>query len=404
MKRGIEDLAVLGGAPAFEEPLHVGYPNVGSRAALSERLEEILDRNWLTNDGPVVTEFEERLRAELGVENVVATCNGTSALELLLDAHKLRGEVILPSLTFVASAHAVRSRGLTPVFADVDPETCTLDPVAVKALISPDTAAILGVHLWGRLADVDGLAEVAERHGVLLLFDAAQAFGCARSGSSAGAFGAGAAFSFHATKVLNSFEGGAIATDDSALAERLRLRRSFGFSDIDQVESWGTNAKMAEIAGAMGITSLESLPQFIARNRSNYESYRSELEGIPGFRLLPYPEGEPSNFHYVVGFVDEPLAGLGRDPLVETLRAENILARRYFHPGCHRMQPYAAEASGMKSNLPMTEKLLAKVVCLPTGMAVDSTDISKICDVVRCALAQGEELGTRIAERASGDG
>lgn len=404
MKAAIEDLAVLGADPAFTEPRHVGYPNVGSRRLLSERLDEILDRNWLTNDGPVVTEFEERLADELGVENVVATCNGTSALELLLDAHELRGEVILPSLTFVASAHAIRSRGLNPVFADVDPNTCTLDPAALERLISPDTAAIMGVHLWGRLADVDGLGDVAARHDALLLFDAAHAFGCAREGRSAGTFGAGAAFSFHATKVLNCFEGGAIATDDTALAERLRLRRSFGFSDIDQVESWGTNAKMAEVAGAMGLTSLESLPEFIDRNRANYETYVQQLKGVPGFRLLPYPEGEASNFHYIVGFVDERVAGLGRDQLVEALRAENVLARRYFHPGCHRMQPYAAEPAGRDAELPVTEELLAQVICLPTGMAIDTTDISKICGIIRCALAAGDELAARIAEGASSEG
>jgi dTDP-4-amino-4,6-dideoxygalactose transaminase len=399
VKRRLEDLAVLGGPPAFDAPLHVGRPNIGSRDALASRLEEILDRNWLTNDGPCIDEFEARLAEMLGVRNVVATCNGTAALGLLLAASELQGEVILPSLTFIATAHAVRSHGLKPVFADVDPATCTLDPAAVEESITPETAAILGVHLWGRLCDVDGLAEVAARHGKPLLLDAAQAFGCSREGGSAGSFGEGAAFSFHATKVCNSFEGGAVATDDDGLAQRVRLRRNFGFADLDRVEALGTNAKMAEFAAAMGITSLESLDEFIDTNRSNFGYYQRGLEEIPGMELLPYPEDETSNCHYIVAFLDERVSGVTRDELVETLNAENILARRYFYPGCHRMEPYRGESSGIGASLPVTEKLLSEVVCLPTGMAVGEADVSSICEVIGLALRAGAELSGRLKSR-----
>jgi dTDP-4-amino-4,6-dideoxygalactose transaminase len=399
VKRDLGDLAVLGGPPAFDSPLHVGRPNIGSREALTGRLNEILDRNWLTNDGPCVAEFEERVAEMLGVGNVVATSSGTSALELLLDARELHGEVILPSLTFIATAHAVRSRGLTPVFADVDPDTCTLDPGSVEESMTSETAAILGVHLWGRLCDVDGLAEVAARHGKPMLLDSAQAFGCSRQGRSAGSFGDGAAFSFHATKVCNSFEGGAVATDDDAIAERVRLLRNFGFSELDRVEVLGTNAKMPEFSAAMGITSLESLEEFISRNRSNYACYLRALEGVPGIRLLHYPEDEASNYHYIVGFVDEQVSAVSRDELIETLSAENVLARRYFYPGCHRMEPHRGEPSGERASLPVTEKLLAQVVCLPTGMAIDEPDVSTICEIIRVALTGGEELSARLRSR-----
>jgi dTDP-4-amino-4,6-dideoxygalactose transaminase len=396
VKGRLEDLAVLGGPPLFDDALHVGRPNLGSREALFERLTGILDRNWLTNDGPCVGEFEQRLGEALGVRNVVATCNGTVALSLLLSAHDFEGEVILPSLTFVATAHAVRSLGLTPVFADVDPRTCTLDPRSVEESISPRTAAILGVHLWGRPCDVDGLAEVAARHGKPLLFDAAQALECSSGGRPVGSFGRGEAFSFHATKVCNSFEGGAVTTNDDELAERMRLLRSFGFSDLDRVELLGTNAKMPEFAAAMGVTSLDSLDRFISRNRSNYDCYRRELEGVPGVRLLAYPDGEASNYHYIVGFVDEQVCGIARDELVETLNAENVLARRYFYPGCHRMEPYRSEASGMQASLPVTEELLSGVTCLPTGMAIDETKVAAICQALRLALENGEELSERM--------
>jgi dTDP-4-amino-4,6-dideoxygalactose transaminase len=404
VKQHLEDLAVLGGPPAFDTPLHVGRPNIGSREVLAGRLAEILDRNWLTNDGPCVAEFEGRVAEMLAVGNVVATCNGTAALELLLDARELHGEVVLPSLTFIATAHAVRSRGLTPVFADVDPRTCTLDPGSVEELMTSETAAILGVHLWGRLCDVDGLAEVAVRHGKPLLLDAAQAFGCSRQGRSAGSFGDGAAFSFHATKVCNSFEGGVVATDDDDLAERVRLLRNFGFSNLDRVEMLGTNAKMPEFSAAMGLTSLESFDEFIARNKSNHACYRRAVEGVPGIQLLDYPGDETSNYHYIVGFVDERVSEITRDELIETLSAENILARRYFYPGCHRMEPYRGESFGMGATLPVTERLLSQVVCLPTGMAIDETHVLTICEILRLALTDGEQLSVRLRSKMPTDG
>lgn len=398
MKTHVDELALFGGPPEFDAPLHVGRPNLGNREGLTTRLDDILDRAWLTNDGPYVQEFERRLEDMLGVAHCVATCNATAGLELLLAARGLDGEVILPSLTFVATAHAVRWRGLVPVFADVDPATCTLDPDRAEELVSPRTSAILGVHLWGHACDVDGLAQVARRHDLTLIFDAAQAFGCSYDGQAVGGFGNAEVFSFHATKVCNSFEGGAVATNDLELAEGLRVMRNFGFSGTDEVASLGTNAKMTEVAAAMGITSLEALSTFVERNRVNHACYREGLDDVTGFELRAYPPGERTNHHYVVGLLDSTEAGLGRDDLVEVLEAEGVLARRYFYPGCHRMEPYRSESPGAAERFPVTESILERVVSLPTGMAVEEDAIRRICQIIRFAVKHGAEVRRRLGD------
>ncbi len=277
MKRPPPDLAVFGAARRFKRPLYVGAPNIGDRANLHRLLDEALDRRWLTNDGVLVQEFERRMAEFLGVRHFVAICNATVALEILLRACGLDGEIIVPSFTFVATAHAPQWLGLTPVFCDIDERTHTLDPARVEERITSRTSAILGVHLWGRPCNVEALQGIADQRGLRLLFDAAHALGVSCRGAMVGNFGDAEVFSFHATKFFNTFEGGAITTNDDDLAERLRLKRNFGFAGYDTVVTDGTNGKMSEISAAMGLTSLASLDAFIVHNRCNYEAYRSAL-------------------------------------------------------------------------------------------------------------------------------
>ena len=342
----LEGLAVFGGGPRFAEKLHVGRPNVGDKERLMQRISDVVDSRWLTNDGPYAREFEERIAELVGVRHCVATCNATIGLEVAAQAAGLSGEVIVPSLTFVATAHALRWIGLKPVFCDVDPLTHNIDPERVEEKVSPHTTAMLGVHLWGRPCDVEALEEISTRHGLKLMFDAAHAFGCSRGGRMVGGFGDAEVFSFHATKFFNTLEGGAIVTNDDGLAEKARLMKNFGFSGYDQVTELGVNGKMNEFSAAMGLTSLESLDEFVAVNRRNYEHYRDSLRDVPGIRLADYDEGESNNYQYVVLEVDEEEAGIRRDDLVEVLWAENVVARRYFYPGCHRMEPYHSEGPG----------------------------------------------------------
>jgi len=387
MKRVRSDLAIHGGQPAFAQPLYVGRPNIGDRQRLLDRIEGMLDRRWLTNHGECEIEFEAKLEKMLGVRHCIAVCNATIGLEIAARAVGLKGEVIVPSFTFVATAHCLQWQGITPVFCDVDPHTHCLDPNKIEALITPRTTGILGVHVWGQPCAIEPLTEIAQRNNLQLIFDAAHAFGCTHRGTMIGNFGAAEVFSFHATKFINSFEGGAIATNDDRLAEKVRLMKNFGFVDYDEVVYLGTNGKMSEVAAAMGTTSLESMEEFIAANRLNYRRYREGLASVPGITVFEYEEGSQQNFQYLVVEVDAAAAGISRNRLVEILKAENVLARRYFYPGCHRMEPYRSLYPNSGELLPETERLAERVMILPTGTAVGGDEIATICELIRFACA-----------------
>ncbi len=398
-----DSLAILGGAPAFAEPLHVGRPNLAPKERFFELAEAIFERRWLTNNGPCVQQFEAALRARLGVRHCLAFCNATVALEIAIRALGLKGEVIVPSFTFIATAHALRWQEITPVFVDVDPGTHNLDPAAVEAAITPRTTGIIPVHAWGRSCATAELEALAERRGLRLLYDAAHAFGCTGGGRMIGSFGDAEVFSFHATKFLNSSEGGAVATNNDALAKTMADMRNFGFAGLDRVTSVGTNGKMSEMSAAMGLANLERMEEFIDVNRRNHAAYRAQLAGLRGVRLIDYDGAERNNFQYVVVEIDAPAAGLSRDDLVETLRAENILARRYFYPGCHRMEPYRTEQPDSGARLPHTERLCERVLCLPTGTAMSVEDVARVCDRIHLALAHAPAVRARLAQR-SGEG
>jgi dTDP-4-amino-4,6-dideoxygalactose transaminase len=395
-KQKIADLARFGGAPEFGEVLHVGRPNLGDRDRLMARIEEALDRNWLTNDGPFVQAFEREVAAATGTRHCVAMCNGTAALEVATRAMGLSGEVIVPSFTFVATAHALRWQGITPVFCDIDPATHVIDPAQIEALVSHRTTAVLGVHLWGNPCAVEALAEATRRHDIQLLFDASHAFGCTHRGLPVGGFGRVEVFSFHATKFVNTFEGGAAVTNDDALAERMRRMRNFGFAGYDNVVSLGTNAKMNEVAAIMGLTSLESIDHFVDVNRRNYEVYREALDGVPGISFVDLPDDDRRNYQYVVLEVDPEEAGLTRDSLMDLLWAENVRARRYFYPGLHRMEPYRSELGARPVPLRQTELVASRVLVLPTGTSVDAETVSRVAALIRFAIANADAV--RAAE------
>jgi dTDP-4-amino-4,6-dideoxygalactose transaminase len=397
-KLAIEDLAIFGGTPAFAQALHVGRPNIGNRERLFERLNTMLDSRWLSNGGPFLHEFEQGIMDLTGVKHCIAMCNATIALEIAIKATGLKGEVIIPSFTFVATAHALQWQGITPIFCDVDPRTHLLDPQKIEALITPETSGIIPVHLWGRPCDVEAIDEIARQKGLKVIYDAAHAFGCSRDGSMIGSFGDAEVFSFHATKFFNTFEGGAVVTNDEDLARRIRLMQNFGFTGYDQVEYLGINGKMPEPAAAMGLTSLESFDEFIEVNRRNYTVYREELADIPGVQLLVYDETQKNNFQYIVLEIDEREAQIDRDDLVKILTSENVVARRYFYPGCHRMEPYASMERYRQFKLPETERLSARVMSLPNGTAVGPTEIRKICGIIRFLIANAEAVSSRLRE------
>jgi len=386
------NLAILGGTPAFAEKVHVGRPNIGDRSRLLERINAMLDTRWLSNGGPFVKEFEERIASAAGVKHCIAMCNATVALEIAIRALELKGEVIVPSFTFVATAHALQWQEITPVFCDIDPATHNLNPRKVEQMITPRTAGILAVHLWGRPCEVRELQTIADKHNLTLLFDAAHGFGCSYQERKIGGFGCAEVFSFHATKFVNAGEGGAVVTNDDALAARMRLMNNFGFSGYDNVIYLGTNGKMSELSAAMGLTNLESQAEFTRLNQANFETYEENLRGINGLSLLRYDPRNSPNYQYVVAEIDSEQMGLSRDELLSVLHAENVLARRYFYPGVHRMEPYRSHFPQAGSLLPHTEAVAGRVLHLPTGTGVNAADIGKICAIIRSAVEHRREI------------
>jgi dTDP-4-amino-4,6-dideoxygalactose transaminase len=395
-KNSYKNLAILGGTPAFADTLHVGRPNIGNREKLLARINDMLDRHWFSNNGPFLLELEQKLAKLLNVKNCIVMTNGTVALEVAARTLGLQGEVIVPSFTFVASVHALQWLGITPVFCDIDHLTHNIAPEKIEKLITPRTTGILGVHVWGRACDVDALSVIARKHQLKLMFDAAHAFACTHHGKKIGGFGDAEVLSFHATKFFNTFEGGAITTNNDELAERIRSARNFGFAGLDNVISLGTNGKMSEVSAAMGLTSLESLNEFISANYNNYLAYYSGLRNLPGVQLVHYDSQEKNNYQYIVIEVEEKITGLSRDLLLEILHAENIRARRYFYPGCHQVEPYRSESSVAGLSLPETEKVTQRVLQLPTGTSISSSDIEKICDIIRFSVSNSEEIIERM--------
>lgn len=383
MKRiqSTRDLAVNGAPPLFDEPIHVGRPNIGNRQNFSRRLDDILNRGWLSNDGPVVRELEIKIAGYLGCQHCVAMCNGTIALEIAIRALELSGEVIVPSYTFIATAHALQWQQITPIFADIDPLTHNLDPGSVRRMITPRTSGIIGVHLWGRPAPTEELQAIAAEFHLRLMYDASHGFGCSNHGKMLGAFGDCEVLSFHATKFFNTFEGGAVITNDAGLADKMRLMRNFGFAGYDNVIYPGTNGKLTEVAAAMGLTNFEELDRFVGINRRNYEAYAAGLSGLTGLHLIQFDRRELNNFQYIVVEVD-PSFPVMRDRIVEIMHEENVLARKYFWPGCHQMEPYRSHFPNAHLVLPNTQLVANRVLVLPTGSAVTESDIHGVVSIL----------------------
>lgn len=417
-KRSPLDFKLFGGNAIFPQPIHVGRPNLPHPALALSRFEDILKRAWLSNDGPYLRQFEEMVAGTLGVRHCVATCNATTALQLLIAALELSGEVIVPGFTFAATAHALAWQGVRPVFADIDPITWNLDPNHVETLITTRTSAILGVHLFGTPCPVEALQALAARHDVKLIFDASHAFAASHRGQWVGNFGEAEVFSFHATKFISAGEGGAITTNCDLLSKRLRALRSFGIDHRGEAQWIGINGKMSEFSAALGLTNLELLSSLVARNRLNYENYRIAFADIPGVRIHHVPGNDERNYQYVVAEIEPEAFGLARDEVAAILRQENLLVRRYFVPGCHQLRPYLGTSQHDDVKLPRTDQALERVLVFPNGLHI-STEIIEQCaaclrfiaaeapsvralcrahyDEVQAALDPPREAGRRMA-------
>jgi len=363
--------------------IHVGRPNIGNRDVFLKRVNEILDRRWLSNNGPLVQEFEKKVADIIGVRHALAICNATAALEIASKALNLEGEVIIPSYTFVATAHSLQWQGIKPIFCDIDPKTHNIDPHIIESLITPQTTGIVGVHVWGRGCDVNSIEEIAKKNGLKVMYDASHGFGCSLGGRMLGTFGECEVFSFHATKFINCLEGGIIATNNDELAHKIRMMTNFGFTGYDNVEYLGINGKMNEVSAAMGLTNLEYMENIVSINMRNYNSYICELAGVKGISVISYDANELNNYQYIVIEIDPSLCSKSRDEIVQTLHKNNVIARKYFWPGCHRMEPYKTLQPDVGTRLPYTNSIAEQVIVLPTGESVDAETIRMICTIIK---------------------
>ena len=367
----------------FDKPLYVGVPNIGSRDHFVDMIDDMFERKWLSNNGKYIKKLQTQLQEYLGVKHVIPVCNATVGLDIAARALGMQGEVLVPSFTFVATAHILQWQGVKPIFVDVHQDTHLIDEDKLEKYITDKTTGIIGVHLWGQGCNIEKIEKIAHKHNLKVLYDAAHAMGCSYNGKKIGSFGDCEVFSFHATKVFNTFEGGAITTNNDELAEKIKLMINFGFNGYDQVDYLGINGKMNEASAAMGIINLAKLDTFIKSNEENYNIYQVELDKIVGIRMLQYSKDNESNYHYIVIQVDEKEFGMSRDQLCEILHSKNVIARKYFYPGCHNMEPYKTIYKDQYNYLSITNKLCKETLVLPNSSEYDKDTISKVCEIIR---------------------
>ncbi len=366
------------------EPLYVARPLLPELSDLNILLQQIWATRIVTNEAAMHNRLETELSALLGVPVAKLFSSGTSALQcamLALDLPK-GSEVIVTPLTFPATVHAITACGLTPVFADIDPDTLTLDPHAVKAAISPRTSAVLGVHVYGTICDVDGLQAICDAHGFRLLFDAAHAFFSRRGDTSVAAMGDVSAFSLHATKLFNTIEGGLVTTRDTALAKRLSLTRNFGIESEENVRCVGINGKMSELHAAIGLLNLDAAPAERAARKALRAKYDKMISNYHGLRTQVVQQDVIQSEQYYLLRVDPEAFGANRDELYERLKLRNIFARKYFWPICTDYDCYRGMPITSKSKVPVVEQIKTTLLCLPFHSGVTSEHIAVISETV----------------------
>ena len=345
-----------------------------------EEIRELWDSHWLTNMGKKHRQLEVELKAYLGCEQIALFTNGHLALENVLEAFGLRGEVITTPFTFASTTHAIVRCGCTPVFCDIDPERFTMDPDRLEALITDRTAAILPVHVYGNLCDVEAIDRIAKQHGLPVIYDAAHAFGVFRDGVSSACFGDAAMFSFHATKVFNTIEGGAVCCRSEEIQRRLCDLKNFGIHDEEHVPYVGGNAKMNEFCAAMGICNLRHLEEEIEKRRRVAARYNERLQDVPGIRVNRIPEEVRFNYAYYPVVFDG--FRLTRDEVFTKLAAEGIIPRKYFYPLTSAFACYQGQPGFDPTLTPVAAHAAASVLTLPMYADLTPETVDKICDII----------------------
>jgi dTDP-4-amino-4,6-dideoxygalactose transaminase len=364
-----------------QPPIYVTQPHLPPLEEFIPYLEKIWANKILTNCGPFHQQLEQALCEYLGVKHLALFSNGTLALVTALQALRINGEVITTPYSFVATAHSLLWNGIRPVFVDVDPNTLNLDPAKIEAAITPQTTAIMPVHVYGHPCDVQAIQEIADRYNLKVIYDAAHAFGVQDAGGSVLRHGDLSVLSFHATKVFNTFEGGAIVCRDAKTKQHIDQLKNFGFADEVTVIAPGINGKMSEVNAAFGLLQLKHIEHALARRKAIDTTYREKLKNIKGLRCLQGAGEAIVNHAYFPVLVDADYP-LSRDELYEKLRHHNIFSRRYFYPLITDFPMYRGLPSAHRHNLPVAAEAAQKILCLPIYPALEDAQISNIADLL----------------------
>lgn len=345
-----------------------------------EEIREMWDSHWLTNMGPKHEKFQNELRSYLGVDNIDLLTNGHMALELSLQALNLKGEVITTPFTFASTTHAIVRNNLTPVFCDIDENDLTIDVTKIEKLITNKTTAIVPVHVYGNICNIEKIEQIAQKYGLKVIYDAAHTFGVKYKGKGIGTFGDVSCFSFHATKVFNSIEGGAVCYREEDFGLDIYKLKNFGICGPEKVEGIGANAKMNEFCAAMGLCNLRHIEEEIAKRKLLTERYRNNLENIPGVQLKPIQENVESNYSYFPVIFDKELFGVDRDTVFEHLAKNGIGARKYFYP---LTSAFKCFENRFDPNLtPVAKRISESVLTLPLYADLKLDDVDRICDLL----------------------
>jgi len=369
----------------FDKPVYITKPVLPDLDKFTSMIKPIFDSGILTNSGPFSLQLESRLREYLGVQDCALFCNGTTALQLAISSYRLSGEIITTPFTFPATIHVIAWNQITPVFCDIDPESYNIDASQIEQLITTKTTAILPVHAYGVPCDVRAIERIAQRHGLKVIYDAAPAFGVKYGGVPVGNYGDTSMFSFHATKLFTTFEGGALTSSDKYFMERVRLLRNFGIAGETEIISMGINGKINEIQCVFGLSILERVQEEIARRKKLYGLYLDRLGKMPGIYFQKIDPEAEVNYQYIPIRIDEKEFGLNRDELAQVLRMENIIARKYYFPLCSEYPIYKALPFSDRGRLPVADRVSRSVVCLPLFGELGLDNVDKVITVIEIA-------------------
>jgi dTDP-4-amino-4,6-dideoxygalactose transaminase len=364
------------------KPIYVTQPSLPDLQEFIPYLQKIWDNKILTNNGPFHQQLEKELAQFLGVPYISLFANGTLALVTALQVLRITGEVITTPYSFVATTHSLWWNNIKPVFVDIEPEFGNLDPEKIEAAITPKTTAILPVHVYGNPCKVDRIKEIADTYGLKVIYDAAHCFGVKHKGVGICNYGDLSILSFHATKVFNTMEGGAIICHDEATKKRIDYLKNFGFAGETTIMAPGINSKMNEMQAALGLVQLNHYDENIKKRRAIADTYRKELTNIKGISILPEPIETISNYAYFPIFINEKEFGISRDQLYEKLKHNNIFARRYFYPLISEFPMYTSLESASTLNLPTGTRLAEEVICLPLYSELKKEDVINITSIL----------------------